>query len=44
MSKKKVKPLLHKNNQEINKKAIVWTGSIVTGIIIVMAVLLIVNQ
>lgn len=42
---KKQAPVLHRKQKDngVNKKAIIWTTSIVGAIIVVMAVLLIVN-
>lgn len=42
---KKQTPVLQRRSKDngVNKKAIIWTGSIVAAVIVVMAVLLIVN-
>jgi hypothetical protein len=44
MSKMKTKPTNRKNNQQINRKAIIWTGSILFGIVVVMVILILINQ
>lgn len=44
MSKRKLSYSTRKTKDEVNKKAIIWTGSILLAIIILMTVLLIVNQ
>jgi hypothetical protein len=43
---KKQAPVLHRKQKDsgVNKKALIWTGSIVAAIIVLMAVLLIVNS
>jgi hypothetical protein len=46
MAVKKKPPVLHKNkqNEAVNKKALVWTGVGIGAIIVLMTILLIVNQ
>ncbi|WJH34507.1 hypothetical protein N6H14_32730 [Paenibacillus sp. CC-CFT747] len=42
--KRKATPVSRRAKNEVNKKAIVWAGSILAAIVILMAVLLIVNR
>jgi hypothetical protein len=46
MTVKKKPPVLHKNkqNEAVNKKALIWTGVGIGAIIVLMTILLIVNQ
>jgi hypothetical protein len=46
MSVKKKPPVLQRNkqNEAINKKALIWVGAGIAAIIILMSILLIVNQ
>ncbi|WP_260115364.1 hypothetical protein [Paenibacillus hexagrammi] len=44
MSKRKPAAVSRKAKDEINKKALIWTGSVLLVIIIVMAVLIILNS
>jgi hypothetical protein len=44
MAQRKPTYLQKRNKDEVNKKAIVWTGSIALAVIVAMAVLLILNK
>ncbi|MDD9265663.1 hypothetical protein ACFPES_01320 [Paenibacillus sp. GCM10023248] len=44
MSKRKPAAVNRKAKEEINKKAIIWTGSILLVVIIVMTVLIILDK
>ncbi|WP_433943683.1 hypothetical protein [Paenibacillus sp. SN-8-1] len=41
MSTKRKPPTLHQKKEEVNKKALIWSGSILIAIVIVFTVLLI---
>ena len=44
MRKQKPSYLKRKRNDQMNKKALIWTGSILAAIVILMTVLLIIEQ
>ncbi|MDF2671526.1 MAG: hypothetical protein K0R67_3832 [Paenibacillus sp.] len=43
MSKKKLSYTARRQKEAVNKKAIIWAGSIVVGIVVLMTILLIWN-
>jgi hypothetical protein len=44
MAQRKPTYLQKRNKNEVNKKAIIWTGSILLAIVVLMTVLLILNK
>jgi hypothetical protein len=44
MAQRKPTYLQKRNKDEVNKKAIIWTGSILLAIVVLMTVLLILNK
>lgn len=40
-TKRKAPTIQHKNSEQINKKALIWTGSVTVGVILIVSLIII---